>query len=52
MFSKVFKVYGIFYLVYMLLSNTTIYDLNIFSRIFYILLGYEIIRNTIIEINK
>lgn len=42
-FNSILKLYSIFYIIYMLISNTNIYNINVVSIIFYIMITIKIV---------
>lgn len=51
-FNSILKLYSIFYIIYMLITNKTIYNINVVSIIFYTMLiikMFILIHNEIIK---
>ena len=42
-FNNILKLYSVFYIIYMLITNTNIYNINIISITFYIMLVIKIL---------
>ena len=42
-FNSILKLYSIFYIIYMLVTNKTIYNINTISIIFYIMITIKIV---------